>query len=132
MNEKLVDEDQQLLKTANRKQQNTDKVLLLVDNCDIKLEILNKSSNLSQSGTLITVMSVSFFGQGFSVVHVIITTIISKSTMKYKYIRLSYFILGKDQNSIINDHYNPSSSILSSSLCKNLISISGSLRDSGR
>ena len=34
--------DQQLLKIANRKQQNKDNVLLLVGNCDIKLEILHK------------------------------------------------------------------------------------------
>ena len=49
--------DQQLLKTANRKQQNTDYVLLLVDNCDIKLEIFNKLTHLKQSETLKTVMS---------------------------------------------------------------------------
>ena len=42
MNEKLSVVDQQLLKTANRKQQNTDNVLLLVENCDIMLEIWNK------------------------------------------------------------------------------------------
>ena len=46
--------DQQLLKTVNRKQQNTDNVLLLVENCDIKLEILNKSTHLNQSETQIT------------------------------------------------------------------------------
>ena len=34
--------DQQLFKAANRKQQNTDRVLLLVENCDIMLEISNK------------------------------------------------------------------------------------------
>ena len=34
--------DQQWLKTANWKQQNTENVLLLVENCDIKLEILHK------------------------------------------------------------------------------------------
>ena len=77
MNEKLGVVDQQLLRTTNKKQQNTDYVLLLVENCDIKLEILNKLSHLNQSQTQITVMSGSFFGQGFSVVHVIITTIIS-------------------------------------------------------
>ena len=43
--------NQQLLKTANRKQQNTDNVVLLVENCDIKLEILNKSTHLNQSET---------------------------------------------------------------------------------
>ena len=42
MNEKLSVVDQQLLKTANRKQQNTDNVLWLVENCDIKLENLHK------------------------------------------------------------------------------------------
>ena len=40
--------DQQLLKTANRKQQNTDNVLLLVENCDIKLEIFDKLAHLNQ------------------------------------------------------------------------------------
>ena len=68
--------NQQLLKTANRKQQNTDNVLLLVENCDIKLEILNILSHLSQSVTLKTVMSELFFCEGFSAGHVIITTII--------------------------------------------------------
>ena len=34
--------DQQLLKLANRKQQNTDNVLLLAENFDIKLKILHK------------------------------------------------------------------------------------------
>ena len=34
--------DQQLLKIANRKQQNTDNVLLLAENCNIKLKILHK------------------------------------------------------------------------------------------
>ena len=76
MNEKLGVVDQQLLKTTNRKQQNTDYVLLLVENCDIKLEILNKLSHLSQSVTLKTVMSELFFSQGFSLGHVIITTIV--------------------------------------------------------
>ena len=67
---------QQLLKTANRKQQNTDNVLLLVENCDIKLEILNKIAHLNQSETQITVMSELFCCEGFSLGHVIITTII--------------------------------------------------------
>ena len=71
--------DQQLLKTANRKQQNTDNVLLFVENCDIKLEILNKSTHLNQSDTQITVMSGLCFCEGFSLVHVIITTTISIS-----------------------------------------------------
>ena len=47
---------QQLLKTANRKQQNTDNVLLLIENCNIKLEILNRSTHLNQSETQITVI----------------------------------------------------------------------------
>ena len=76
MNEKLGVVDQQLLKTTNRKQQNTDYVLLLVENSDITLEILNKLSHLNQSDTQIFVMSELFFCEGFSVVHVIITTII--------------------------------------------------------
>ena len=42
MNEKVGIVYQQLLKTANRKQQNTDNVHLLVENCDIMLEISNK------------------------------------------------------------------------------------------
>ena len=76
MNEKLGAVDQQLLKTANRKQQNTGNVLLLVENCDIKLEILNKSIHLNQLETQITAMSELFLSQGFSLGHVIITTII--------------------------------------------------------
>ena len=61
MNGKLGAVDQQLLKTANRKQQNTDNVFLLVKNCDIKLEILNKLGHLNQLETQITVMSEIFF-----------------------------------------------------------------------
>ena len=57
--------DQQLLKTANRKQQNTDNVLLLVENCDIMLEIFNELAHLNQLGTQITVMSELSFSQGF-------------------------------------------------------------------
>ena len=68
---------QQLLKTANRKQQNTDNGLLLVENCDIKLKILNKLAHLNQLETQTTVMSEFFFFQGFSLGHVIITTIIT-------------------------------------------------------
>ena len=68
---------QQLLKTANRKQQNTDNVLLLIENRDIKLGILNKSTHLNQSQTQITVMSDLTFLEHFSLVHVIITTIIN-------------------------------------------------------
>ena len=73
MNEKLGVVDLQSLKTANRNQQNTDNVLLLVENCDIKLEILNKLAHLNQLETQITVMSELFFCEGFSVVHIIIT-----------------------------------------------------------
>ena len=68
--------DQQLLKIENRKQQNTDYVLLLVENCDIELEILNKLAHLNQSETQITVMSELLFCECFSLVHIIITTII--------------------------------------------------------
>ena len=67
---------QQLLKTANRRQQNTDNVHLLDENCDIKLEILGKLAHLNQLETQITVMSELFFSQGFSLGHVFITTII--------------------------------------------------------
>ena len=49
----------------NRKQQNTANVLLLVENCDVKLEILNKSTHLNQSETQITVMS-DFFVKVFA------------------------------------------------------------------
>ena len=42
MNEKFGAVCHQLLKTANRRQQNTDNVLLFVENCDINLEILHK------------------------------------------------------------------------------------------
>ena len=48
--------DQQLLKTANRKQQNTDNVLLLVENGELMLEIWNKLSPFNESATLIPVM----------------------------------------------------------------------------
>ena len=58
---------QQLLKAGNRKQQNTYNVLLLVENCDIMLEILNKLNHLNQSETLITVMSVGVFPVHFFV-----------------------------------------------------------------
>ena len=61
LDEKLGVVDEQLLKTANREQQNTDDVHLLAENCDIKLEILNKATHLNQSETQITVMSESFF-----------------------------------------------------------------------
>ena len=42
LNWKLYAVDQQLFKTANKKQQNTENVLLLVENCEIKHEILHK------------------------------------------------------------------------------------------
>ena len=74
---------QQLLKTANRKQQNTDDVHLLVENCDIKLEILNKLAHLNQLENQITVMSELFFSEGFSLGHVIITTIIISFLCQY-------------------------------------------------
>ena len=56
-----------------------DNILLLVENCDIKLEILNKSTHLNQSETKITLMSELFFCEGFSLVHVIITTMIRRT-----------------------------------------------------
>ena len=65
MNGKLGAVDQKSLKTANGKQQNTDKIILLVENCDIKVEILNKSIHLNQSGTQITVMSENVFVKVF-------------------------------------------------------------------
>ena len=76
MNEKVGVVYQQLLKTANRKQQNTDNVLLLVENCDIKLEILNRLAHLNRLENKITVMSELFFSEGLSPGHIIITTII--------------------------------------------------------
>ena len=82
-----------IIKTANRKQQkNTDNVLLLVINCDIKLEILNKLGHCSQSVTMKTVMSELFFCEGFSVGHVIITTIIIIiNVMKKRCLILMFF-----------------------------------------
>ena len=77
MNEKVGVVYQQLLKTANRKQQNTDNVHLLIESCDIKLEILNKLAHFNQLETQITAMSELFFSEGFSIGHVIIATIIS-------------------------------------------------------
>ena len=68
--------DQQLLKTANRKQQNADNDLLFIENCDIKFEILNKSTHMNQSETVMS--DLFFFCEGFSVVHKIITTILTK------------------------------------------------------
>ena len=78
MNEKLGLMDQQLLKAATEKKKiNTDNVLLLVENCDIKFEILNELIHLNQSETQITVMSKLFFCKCFSVVLIIITTMIT-------------------------------------------------------
>ena len=82
---------QQLLKTANRKQQNTDNVHLLVENCDIKLEILNKLAHLNQLENQITVMSELFFSEGFSLDHIIVTKVI---------IPLIEFAKYKDDNNI--------------------------------
>ena len=48
LNEKPGVVDQHLLKTANRKQQNTKNVLLLVENCDVMLEILHKLNPFEQ------------------------------------------------------------------------------------
>ena len=77
MNEKLGAVDQQLLKkTTNRKQENTAYVLLLVESCDIKLEILNKLTHLTQSETHNCDVRV-IFCEGFSLVPAIITTIIN-------------------------------------------------------
>ena len=56
MNEKVGIVYQQLLKTANRKQQNTDNGFLLVENCDIMLEIWNKLGQFDESATLIPLM----------------------------------------------------------------------------
>ena len=80
--------DQQLLKTTNRKQQNTDNAISLVENCDFKPEILNKSTHFNQSETQINVMSDLSFCEGFSLVHVIITSIIISQTS----LRLSYHV----------------------------------------
>ena len=63
MNGKLGAVDQQLLKTANRKQQNRENFLWFVENCDIKLEILHKHNPFERITG-----------------HVIITTIISKQS----------------------------------------------------
>ena len=73
---------EQLLKTAKRKQQNTDNVYLLVENCDITLEILNKLAHLNQIENQITVMSELLFSEGFSHGHVIITTTIMTTNTK--------------------------------------------------
>ena len=74
MNEKLVVVDQQLLKTAKSKQQNTDNVLLLVENCDIKIEILYKPIADPDNCDVRVI-----FCEGFSLVPIIITTIIIES-----------------------------------------------------
>ena len=61
MNEKVGVVYQQLLKTANRKQQNTDNVHSLVENCDTMLEIYINISHFNKSEILKTVMSEFFF-----------------------------------------------------------------------
>ena len=68
--------DQQLLKTANRKQQNTDNVLLLVENCDIMFKILHKINPFEPIREPDNCESELLFCEGFSLGHVIITTII--------------------------------------------------------
>ena len=95
--------DQQLLKTANRKQQNTDNVILLVENCDIKLKILNKSTHLNQSQAQITMMSELFFCEGFSLVHIIITTIIRPYAILFIWIAddVSYRKMSAQQENIL-------------------------------
>ena len=92
MNEKVGVVYQQLLKTANRKQQNSDDVHLLVENCDTKLEILNKLAHLNELENQITVMPELFFSEGFSHDHAIITTIIiTKGIISINY-SLTYII----------------------------------------
>ena len=46
-----------IIENSNKKQQNRENVLLFVEDCDIELEILNKSTHLNQSETQIIVMS---------------------------------------------------------------------------
>ena len=77
MNEKLDVVDQQLLKTSNRKQQNTDNVLLLVENCDIMLEILNKLNPFEPIRDPDNYDIRLIFCEGFSLVPVLITAIIT-------------------------------------------------------
>ena len=76
MNKKLDIVYQQLIKTAIRKQQNSDDGLWMAQKLDIMFEILHNLTHLDQSETLITVMSSSFYFKGFSLGHIIITTII--------------------------------------------------------
>ena len=94
MNEKLDAVYKHLIKTANRRQQNTDNVLLLVENCDIKLEILNKLTHLSQSERQINVMSELFFCEGFLLGHVIITMMIICDVIVHFNWPVSQIILG--------------------------------------
>ena len=76
MNEKLGVVDQQLLKTANRKQQNTDNGLWMTEKLDIMFEILHELGSLGPIRDTKTMMS-HWFGSEFSFVFVIITTIIN-------------------------------------------------------
>ena len=63
----------------------------MVGNCVIKLEILNKSTHLNQSQTQITVMSDLFFCECFSLIHVIITTIIKGYIISVFNVSCSYY-----------------------------------------
>ena len=64
------------LETGNRKQQNTDNVLLLLENCDIMLEILHKHNPFERITDPDNCDVRVFFCEVFSLGHVIITTII--------------------------------------------------------
>ena len=81
MNEKLGVVDQQLLKTANWKQRNTENVLVLVENCDIKLEILHKHNPFEPIRDPDNCDVRLILSEGFSLVHIIITTIIKESSI---------------------------------------------------
>ena len=75
MNEKVGVVYQQLLKTANRKQQNTDNVHSLVKNCDTMLETLHKHKPFERIKDPENCDVRVFFCEVFSSGHVIITTI---------------------------------------------------------
>ena len=77
LDQKLGVVDQQLLKTANRKQQNADNVLWLVENCDIKLEILHKLNPFEPITDPDNCDVRAIFWWSFSLGHVIITTVIN-------------------------------------------------------
>ena len=66
---------QQLLKTANRKQQDTDNVLFLAENCDIKLEILHKHNSFELIRDPDNCDVRVIFCEGFPLVHIIIMMI---------------------------------------------------------